>query len=118
VSLVIDLRVDFTKTRYAYTDSTSTFTIKKLRGNIRISYPKIRADLKFLHRIISSVVDCLRKPRAMRISSVVDCRRKFGGLGVTGDGSREEHVEEESGDFLEPRRSSVTCQEEEYMNTH
>jgi hypothetical protein len=27
---------------------------------------------KFLHRILSSVVDCLRKPLAMRISSVVD----------------------------------------------
>lgn len=29
---------------------------------------------KFLHRIISSVVDCLRNPRAIKISSVVDWR--------------------------------------------
>ena len=32
--------------------------------------------LKFLQRIRSSVVDSLRKPRAIRISSVVDCLRK------------------------------------------
>jgi hypothetical protein len=54
------------------------------------------------------VVDCLRKPRAIRISSVVDCRRKLGGRGVTGDGSLDEHVDDESGDFFDPRLSSVT----------
>lgn len=34
--------------------------------------------LKFLHLIISSVVDCLRNPLAIRISSVVDCLRIAG----------------------------------------
>lgn len=60
---------------------------------------------KFLQRIISSVVDCRRKPRAIRISSVVDWRRiagawltGAGGALLHGDGSRDEHVEEESGE--------------------
>jgi len=61
---------------------------------------------KFRQRIISSVVDCRRNPRAMRISSVVDWRRIItgawlvgaGGALLQGEGSREEHVEDDSGD--------------------
>lgn len=81
---------------------------EKQRGRFLVENGK--PDLKFLQRIISSVVDCRRKPRAIKISSVVDCRRKFGALGVTGDGSRDD-VDEESGDFLEPRLSSLTTWE-------
>lgn len=43
--------------------------------------------LKFLHRIISSVVLCLRNPRAMRISSVVDCRLMAGRCSCGGGGT-------------------------------
>lgn len=50
---------------------------------------------------------CLRKPRAISISSVVDCLRMIGvrceAAGATarpaGDGSREEHDDEDSGDL-------------------
>jgi len=51
---------------------------------------------KLRHLIISSVVLWRRKPRAIRISSVVDWRRIGGAFG---DGSRDEHVELESGDL-------------------
>lgn len=57
------------------------------------------------HRIISSVVDCLRNPRAMRISSVVLCLRIAGawvgggGGRAQGDGSLDEQVLELSGDL-------------------
>lgn len=61
------------------------------------------------HLIISSVVDCLLNPLAIRISSVVLCRLmagacdeggwEDGGGRVQGDGSLEEHVLELSGDL-------------------
>jgi hypothetical protein len=60
---------------------------------------------KFRQRIISSVVDWRRKPRAIRISSVVDCRRMIGawligagGALLQGEGSRDEQVDDDSGE--------------------
>lgn len=55
--------------------------------------------LKFLQRIISSVVLCLLKPRAINISSVVDCLLITGAFCILpgprahGLGSLDEHVE-------------------------
>ena len=43
--------------------------------------------LKFLQRIMSSVVDSRRKPRAMKISSVVHDSRRCGGPPWTAEGA-------------------------------
>lgn len=65
---------------------------------------------KFLHLIISSVVDCRRNPRAMRISSVVDCLRiiVLSGGRAQGLGSRLEQ-ELDSGLRARPMRAHEAC---------
>lgn len=68
--------------------------------------------LKFRHRIISSVVDCRRKPRAINISSVVDCRliilSDLSGGRAPGLGSLLEH-ELDSGLLARPILAQDAC---------